>query len=376
MIVKIDFINRLVILLLSLTVSVSLVPDRYSIMYFLAALIVSYLPLVFRRSTEETEDIRTENLRQWLMLMADSLLAILSLWLPALAVYASVILYNRLAAARFRSAATIIVFPLSQIMKIETVSILLFPALCGIAIWLYFLTNYAGKNERALLTKTTDLEEAANSLTWINQQLLAQRDSEIQVAILQERNRIARDIHDSVGHVLSSAILQTAALEAVNQDERLNTALTNLQQTLQTGMNDTRKSLHALNERSFDLEKRLAMMLDKFSFCPTVLNFRVEEYPAYNISVSIIAIVKEALTNVAKHSNATEVRVSLREQPAFWQLSIKDNGNTNSNGTIASAGMGICGMAERVTALGGQFNILTNDGFSIIVTIPKPSVKE
>ena len=83
----------------------------------------------------------------------------------------------------------------------------------------------------------------------------------------------------------------------------------------------------------------------------------------------MIAIVKEAMANIVKHSNATQVSVMMREHPAFYQLAIEDNGdvsNKNSN-----PGIGLNNMKERVEALDGTINFNTEQGFKIMVFLKK-----
>ena len=96
------------------------------------------------------------------------------------------------------------------------------------------------------------------------------------------------------------------------------------------------------------------------------------------IKYSFITIVKEALNNVIKHSDATQVSVLAREHPGLYQLVIKDNG---SHGRLKEkmtdsemkerAGIGIQNMRERVKNLGGTFQIASEKGFSIYITVPK-----
>ena len=106
-------------------------------------------------------------------------------------------------------------------------------------------------------------------LTNLLPKLLEKQDYEIQVATLNERNRIAREIHDSVGHLLSRSILQLGALKAVHRQEpELNAQLDTLKSTLSQAMDSIRESVHDLHEESIDLRSQLETLCRGFTFCP------------------------------------------------------------------------------------------------------------
>lgn len=81
-------------------------------------------------------------------------------------------------------------------------------------------------------------------------------------------------------------------------------------------------------------------------------------------------MLKEALANVMKHSNAAEVRIAMREHPAFYQLDIRDDGTVRKERKITE-GMGLQNMEERVRNLGGLLKITRERGFRIFISIPK-----
>ena len=80
-------------------------------------------------------------------------------------------------------------------------------------------------------------------------------------------------------------------------------------------------------------------------------------------------MVKESLSNVMKHSNASEVSVTIVEHPAIYQLIIKDNGTKGSYDR--NKGIGIQNIEDRVNALDGNMHISTENGFRIFISIPK-----
>ena len=205
-----------------------------------------------------------------------------------------------------------------------------------------------------------------------NKNLLVTQEQDLHIAILNERNRIAREIHDHVGHLLSSSLLQIGALQAINQQENLTEPLRSLRDTISQGMDNVRNSVHDLHDDALDLKIVLQKLCDEFTFCPISLEYDVLHPFENSIYYHILAIIKEALNNTLKHSNATLVSLILREQPGFYQLIIHDNGTSIR---MREEGIGLHNMKERVDQMHGFFNLHTKDGFQIFITIPKEEIQ-
>ena len=88
-----------------------------------------------------------------------------------------------------------------------------------------------------------------------NDYLKSSQETEVALQIAEERNRIARDIHDNVGHLLSSAILQLGAIQAINQNKQLHLPLDQLNRTMNLGMDRIRESVHDLHHHSLPFHK-------------------------------------------------------------------------------------------------------------------------
>ena len=202
-----------------------------------------------------------------------------------------------------------------------------------------------------------------------NRELLEKQDYEINLATLNERNRISREIHDGVGHLLTRSILQIGALMITVKDEAARQKLGEIKNTLDTGMDSIRNSIHNLYDDSVDINIELRKLADNFTYCDLDLDCHLTGEIDNKVKYTIISIVKEALTNISKHSNATRAAVTFREHPAIYQLVISDNGcggeylNTN--------GIGLKNIESRVNAFNGNINITNNKGFRIFITIPK-----
>ena len=209
-----------------------------------------------------------------------------------------------------------------------------------------------------------------------NEKLLQSQNDEIYIATLQERNRIAREIHDNVGHMLSSSILQVGALLAICRDENLKPILASLKTTLDNAMNSIRNSVHDLHDESVDLKQALTHICEEFTFCALEFNCDVGKNVPKEIKYSFISIVKEALNNVIKHSNATKVTITLREHPGLYQLLIQDNGTTTKPSPDTSPGIGLTNMKDRIDALRGNLHISSEHGFRIFISIPKQNERK
>lgn len=228
------------------------------------------------------------------------------------------------------------------------------------------------ENAKSRLIEIRDRSEEVNILlTEKNKYLCERREHEIRIAVLTERNRIAREIHDNVGHMLSRTLLQTGALLIINKDEKLRPELENVKNTLNEAMTSIRESVHNLRDDSIDLKSTLTELSEPLKNDFKVsLSLDFSENIPKNIKFCFIGIVKEGISNIIKHSNGDTVVIALREQPAFYQLVIEDNG-TNS-GVIHGDGMGIENMKNRTESLGGIFKCYCEKNkFKIFVSIKK-----
>lgn len=208
----------------------------------------------------------------------------------------------------------------------------------------------------------------------MNHQLIEKQNAQIYNATLKERNRIAREIHDNVGHMITRSILQVGAIGVINTDERLKAPISDLKSTLDTAMDSMRKSVHDLYDESVDLRQALAKLKPTDSAFAFSLEYDCEDNLPRDAKYAFIAIAKEAVNNAVKHSNGDEIRIIVREHPAFYQLGIMDNGTSADERRLSGEtgdGIGIKNIKERVAAIGGTMRIKADDGFMIFVTLMK-----
>lgn len=218
-----------------------------------------------------------------------------------------------------------------------------------------------------------------------NAQLIVARDEQIYAAQLAERNRIAREIHDNVGHMLSRAILQMGALLSIYKDEPIHGQLEGVRETLDGAMNNIRSSVHDLHDESIDVKAQIISMAKPLEEKYKVnLDIDINEDMERQIKYVIIGVVKEAISNIMKYSLNTNVDIKLIWHPSMYQLIIHDYNSVsendkkgmmavsadNSKYIQAGTGMGLEGIRNRVESVGGIVNIMDNDGFKIFITIP------
>ncbi len=200
-------------------------------------------------------------------------------------------------------------------------------------------------------------------------------------ATLQERNRIAREIHDALGHALTaqSIQLENALLFLPSDTEKTESFLKEAKQLGSRALQEVRRSISTLRSNPLQgqsLEVAIANTVTEFHKTTGIIpdcQIQISQPIPTEISTALYRIIQESLTNIYKHSHATQVNIYLQERREMIHLEIDDNGegfNPEGNTT----GFGLQGMRERTTALGGQF-LLTSQpeqGCRITVLIPLP----
>jgi len=230
------------------------------------------------------------------------------------------------------------------------------------------------------LKKTRDDSEEINSrLRLQNTELMNAKDTEVYNAQLSERNRIAREIHDNVGHTLSRAILQMGALLAIHKEEPIHTELEGVRETLDSAMNSIRSSVHDLHNDSIDVKASISDMAkplnDKYS---VHLDLDIGDNTPRPVKYALIGVTKECISNIIKHSKNTDVSIKLHEHPSMYQLIIHDYSSDDKMQAspdkainFSDFGMGLENICGRVESVNGTLNISTDNGFQVFVSIPR-----
>lgn len=261
-----------------------------------------------------------------------------------------------------------------------TTRTLLLTAILSIAATLLSLRTAQLEREQKRMRRTRDkLQERALALEARNRDLADRQDYEIELATLAERARIAREIHDNVGHQLTRASLQAEALRVVHADEPgVAVDFADVKRTVDEALQLVRASVHALNDNAVDLSVQLERIVEgaRSDGGPQIeLEVLAEHAPA-NVANCFAAVLREALSNTMRHACAQTVTVRCMEHPSFYQLIVTDDGvgGTQTGGRGVAEGMGLGSMRERVEALGGTFTAGPRagvGGWRVFATVPK-----
>lgn len=197
-------------------------------------------------------------------------------------------------------------------------------------------------------------------------------------AVLEERTRIARDIHDSLGHSLTSLIVQLQALQYLTTDSKpeVKEMVSNMLHVARSSLGEIRTSVHALADdktvvgvtslRAFVSQVEAHTHLT----CRFLATDDIDLTP--ETTVTLYRILQEAITNTVRHAEATQVTVEILEPaPDVVQMCVRDDGRWKPGDPVVP-GFGMKGMLERVAAAGGTltFTPVSPHGLDVCCTVP------
>jgi signal transduction histidine kinase len=200
----------------------------------------------------------------------------------------------------------------------------------------------------------------------------------MQNAILDERTRIARDIHDAVGHSLTSLIVQMQAMRYMIRKDpaQAEQSLEGMITVARQGLNDIRSSVHALaDDRSVSGLLPLTTLLARMESTTEIsYSFHTElndDDATVTDCALLYSVLQEAITNIIRHSGATHVDVNLYWEAEYVVLRIRDNGSTNTTDTLHE-GFGLQMMQARLEERGGRlfYGVVQPHGFEIKAELP------
>jgi signal transduction histidine kinase len=232
-----------------------------------------------------------------------------------------------------------------------------------------------GSQERseALLA---DLQEA-------HEHLRAYAAQAEQVAVVEERQRLARDLHDSVIQALYGMVLsaESAARKlAEGQFELVGERLKDIRRTAQTALREMRILIFELRPPELSREGLVAALRTRLDAVEaragmkTSLLVEGDGTLSAELEAGLYQVVQEALNNMLKHSGAQNVAVSLRVDPSKVELEVSDDGVGFNPSTVeAMGGLGLRGLRERAERMGGRLSLQTqpNRGTRITLEVPR-----
>lgn len=322
--------------------------------------------------------------RRWRALPAIGLAAC-ALCLPAASAFLPLAAYDAALGSRIRfcGIALLALLALGSMRWQDASAPCMMALLIVVAGLLSVRSSEAERAARLNRATRDELQERALSLESKNRDLIDRQSYEVELATLAERARIAREIHDNVGHLLTRATLQVEALSVVHSDDlRVQADFADVGATLAEALATVRASVHALREDAVDLSVQMHKIAEDVAAdtpLAVTVEAECERVPAA-VATALLAIEREGISNALRHGDATRLRIRCLEHPALYQLTISDNGCTQGSaerghvGALAHAdGMGLASMRERVEALGGSFSAgpQPSGGWRVFATIPK-----
>jgi signal transduction histidine kinase len=224
-------------------------------------------------------------------------------------------------------------------------------------------------------------------MAWIRRSLERERDETAHLAVVAERMRIARDLHDAAGHGVTAISLQAATgLRAIDDGADVDEArhvLEEIKRTSRIALEDMRKLLGLLRPSDASVPERDRVSLSH-------MNVMIEECRAAGLDVTVersgdpqtlppildqtaYRIIQEALTNVLKHAGPrASATVSVSFDPTSVELEVIDDGPGTIGSVAAGSRRGLIGMRERVELFGGRFSAgpMDDRGFRVFARLP------
>lgn len=381
-------IDKILIHCLSIFAMCYLIHGNTFVVIFYSSIIISAVNYYLISREDLSVSMRPESTKEWIALIFEMVVVFICLFFPPAIVIMPVIMYDICRSRNYPGAALVTISLINNFFfsDLDARAILYIFVVLILSVVLSIYTEEKNVIKKDYRKLRDDSEEKGNLLKAHNSELIQARDTEIHNAQLAERNRIAREIHDNVGHTLSRAILQMGALLAIHKEEPVHSELEGVRQTLDDAMNNIRSSVHNLHDDSIDVAANIRQLSE-----PLKQNYKLsvdidigQDMPR-TIKYAVIGITKECISNIIKHSHNEAVDIKLYEHPSMYQLIIHDYTNKDSSDTsdqqsskttksqiggAGERGMGLENIQNRADSVDGTLNISSDNGFRIFVTIP------
>ena len=233
---------------------------------------------------------------------------------------------------------------------------------------------------RGFYSLITDISEQRNAA-------LRERKQAEETLVIEERNRMAREIHDTLAQAFTGIIIHSrAASSKLTADPvKAQTHLSQAQELARSGLTEARRSVEALrrpylleNGHLYDALARLVTQMRSSAETHIVCEEMGTAYPLpAEVENNLLRIGQEALTNAIKYANASEIRIELIYEPTQCLLQVKDDGQgfTFDNSSFKK-GFGLLGMTERANRIKAQLKIQSaiKEGTEIVVSVQRRSL--
>ncbi|MEU8244902.1 sensor histidine kinase [Nonomuraea sp. NPDC048916] len=203
-----------------------------------------------------------------------------------------------------------------------------------------------------------------------------------EAGVLEERQRMAREIHDTVAQGLTAILTQLEAADAIDDTPAVRSRLSTVRTLARESLNEARRSVQALRPAPLD-EAQLATALhgiaakwSQSTGVPVSVSVTGDPRPLHaEVEITLLRVAQEALVNVGKHASAGRVGVTLSYMEDVVALDVRDDGagfTLEAANSENAGGFGLIAMRQRVIRLAGDFEIETapGQGTGISATIP------
>ncbi|AIF44081.1 sensor histidine kinase [Virgibacillus sp. SK37] len=231
------------------------------------------------------------------------------------------------------------------------------------------------------------IQEKIRDQTEVAQRLATDRATEreksLQEVVVQERNRLARELHDSVSQQLFAASMMMSAINEENTYTPIKKQLQLVENMIQQSQMEMRALLlHlrpvALKGKSLH-EGIKELLLELTEKVPMKINWKIEAFPVdKGVEDQLFRIVQESVSNTLRHSKATDLEVMLMERDETVILRVVDNGIGFNIDTVKTNSYGLQNMRERAFEIGGSFKIISipGEGTRMEIKVPNLSLEE
>jgi two-component system sensor histidine kinase DesK len=195
-----------------------------------------------------------------------------------------------------------------------------------------------------------------------------------QLAAVAERERIARDLHDVLGHTLSVIVLKSElAGRLIERDpQRAAQEIADVERTARTALSEVRQAIGGYRSQGLPAEMELARSTLQAAGVTLACESPLPQLHAAEETVLCLA-VREAVTNIVRHAQATHCRMRFATSAdGYYSLFITDDGAPPK----LQEGNGLRGMRERVQSLGGRLSITTNPGVTLLIELPQTAQRQ
>ncbi len=196
-----------------------------------------------------------------------------------------------------------------------------------------------------------------------------------ELAIVEERNRLAREIHDGLGASLSSLIIQSEYLMQLAKEEPLRAEIGELKASAEESIEELRRSLRMMRE-DFELDQGLEEYVKTFGertqLTTSFQRFGAPVRLAPDAQLALFRVLQECLSNCAKHAGATRVEVRLSYEPNRAMLSVKDDGKGFDPNFTPHGHYGLRNMHERAMKAGGELVVDAKPGAGACILFSLP----